>query len=128
MLGLHPCFRYFALNTEMCWRALQPGCVYIHQHPEDVHLSVDELHDVVSTSFASYVCHYAGSLRGMCQYWMKQCSYLKAMVDTLGLQTVFFTHSAADFQWPGLASLICQDSPEDASACRHAVIDNPSCS
>lgn len=27
----HPCFRYFALNTEMCWRALQAGRVYIHR-------------------------------------------------------------------------------------------------
>ena len=44
------------------------------------------------------------------------------MVDTLGLPTVFFTHSAADLQRPELAKL---DSPEDASACRHAVIDNP---
>ena len=47
------------------------------------------------------------------------------MVDTLGLPTVFFTHSAADLQWPELANLICQESPEDASARRRAVIDNP---
>ena len=32
---------------------------------------------------------------------------------------------AADLQWPELANLICQDSPEDASAHRYAVIDNP---
>ena len=37
------------------------------------------------------------------------------MVDTLGLPTVFFTHSAADLQWLELANLICQDSPVDAS-------------
>ena len=47
------------------------------------------------------------------------------MVDTLGLPTIFFTHSAADIQWPELANLICQDNPEDASARRYAVIDNP---
>ena len=33
-----------------------------------------------------------------------------SMVDTLGLPTIFFTHSAADLQWPELARLI---SPED---------------
>ena len=121
----HPRFRYFALNTEMRWRALQAGHVYVRQHPEDARLSVDELRDMVGTSFSSRVCHYAGSLRGTRPYWMKQRSCLIAMVDTLGLPTVFFTHSAADFQWPELSKLICQESPEDASARRRAVIDNP---
>ena len=121
----HPRFRYFALNTEMRWRAIQAGRVYVRQHPEDARLSVDELCDMVDTAFSSRVCHYAGSLRGTRPYWMKQRSCLIAMVDTLGLPTVFFTHSAADLQWPELANLICQDSPEDASAHRRAVIDNP---
>ena len=31
------------------------------------------------------------------------------MVDTLGLPTLFFTHSAADLQLPELARLICPD-------------------
>ena len=127
----HPRFRYFALNTEMRWRALQAGRVYIRQHPEDARLSVDELRDMVSTSFSSGVCRYADSLGGTRPYWhkwstvrtvlpaktdatqafpglpaaqswarllrrMKQHSCLIAMVDTLGLPTVFFTHSAAD--------------------------------
>ena len=29
----HPRFRFFALNTEMRWRALQAGRIYIRQHP-----------------------------------------------------------------------------------------------
>ncbi len=36
----HPRFRYFALNSEMRWRALQAGRVYIKQHPKDAHLSL----------------------------------------------------------------------------------------
>ena len=36
----HPRFRFFALNTEMRWRALQ---AYIQQHPGDAQLTVDEL-------------------------------------------------------------------------------------
>ena len=40
----HPRFRYFALNTEMRWRALQAGRIYnIRQHPHDAQLSVEEL-------------------------------------------------------------------------------------
>ena len=64
----HSHFRYFALNTEMHWRALQAGCVYIRQHPEDARLSVDELRDMVSTSFSNCICLYSGSLRGTRPY------------------------------------------------------------
>ena len=60
----HPCFRYFALNMDIHWRALQAGRVYICQHPEDACLSVVKLRDMVGISFSSHICHYAGSLRG----------------------------------------------------------------
>ena len=43
----HPRFRFFALNTEMRWRALQTGRVYIKQHPGDAQLSLDEQRDMV---------------------------------------------------------------------------------
>ena len=45
----HPRFRFFALNTEMRWRALQTGRVYVKQHPGDAQLSLDELRDMVET-------------------------------------------------------------------------------
>jgi len=32
-------FRYFVLNTEMRWCALQTGRIYVHQNPEDAQLS-----------------------------------------------------------------------------------------
>ena len=34
----HPRFRYFALNTEMRWRALQAGRIYVRHHPHDAQL------------------------------------------------------------------------------------------
>ena len=68
----HPRFRYLALNTEMRWRALQTGRVYI-----------------------------------------------------LGMPTLFFTHRAADCQWPELARLICPDKNESSSSRSKAVADNP---
>ena len=66
--------------------------------------------------------HYANTLRETRQYWFKQRSWLIAKVDTLGLPTVFFTHSAADLQWPELARLICPDS---SSAHNKADQENP---
>ena len=34
----HPHFRYFALNTELRWRALLAGRIYVCQHPHDAQL------------------------------------------------------------------------------------------
>ena len=47
------------------------------------------------------------------------------MVDTLGMPTVFFTHSAADCQWPELARLICPDKNDSSSSRSKAVADIP---
>ena len=108
LFSRHPHFRLFALNTEMRWWALQAGRIYICQHPGDAQLTVDELRDMVGRegeAFSNRVLHYAASLRGTRQYWFRQQSRLISMVDTLGLPTIFFTHSAADLQWPELAYL-----------------------
>ena len=43
----------------------------------------------------------------------------------LGLPTVFFTHSAADGQWPELARLLCPDSANNRSSRSAAVTGNP---
>ena len=125
----HPRFRYFALNTVMRWRALQAGRVYIKKHPKDARLTLDELRDMVGREgecFANRVLHFANTLRGTSQYWFKQRSRLISMVDTLGIPTVFFTHSAADGQWPELARLICTDDQQSSSSSRSkAVSENP---
>ena len=107
----HPRFHFLALNTEMRWHTLQAGRIYVRQHPQDAQLSVQELRDLVgckSEAFSNRVLQFATSLHGTRPCWFKQRSRLIAMVDTLGLPTVFFTHSAADTQWPELANLICE--------------------
>ena len=103
----HPRFCYFALNTEMCWRALQAGWIYVHQHPHDAWLSVEELRDMVACegeAFSNHVLHYTASLRGGRRQWFNNRSQLITMVDKLGLPTIFFTHCVIDLQWPELAT------------------------
>ena len=75
--------------------------------------------------FSNRVLHYGTSLRGTKQYWFKQRSRLVSIVDTLGLPTIFFTHSAADLQWPELAHLVCPEDPNSRSSRTKAVIENP---
>ena len=124
----HPRFRFFALNTEMRWHALQAGRIYIRQHPGDTQLTVDELRDMVGRegeAFSNRVLHYAASLWVTRQYWFRQRNRLITMEETLGLPTIFFTHSAADLQWPELARLICPDNASDPAARVKAVNENP---
>lgn len=93
----HACFWSFALNTEMRWYAIQTG-------------RLDVLHDMIGregSSFTNHVLHCGINLCGTKQYWYRQWSIVILMVDTLCLPTIFFTHSAADLQWPELAHLIC---------------------
>jgi len=66
-------------------------------------------------TFSNHVLYYASSLRGTRQYWMRQRSQLISMVDTLGMPTIFFTHSAADFHWPELAQLFGSFEGNDLS-------------
>jgi len=124
----HPRFRYFALNTEMRWLALQIGSIYVHQHPHDARLTVEELRDMVGHEgelFSSCVLHSETSLCGTRQYWFKQRSQLIAMVDTLSLPTVFITHSAADLQWPELARFISCTGQDSSTAHNTAKVENP---
>ena len=124
----HCRFRYFALNTEMRWRALQTGRIYVRQNPSDQHLSIDELRDMVGTegeNFSNRVLHNAANLRSTRQYWMRQRSRLISMVDTLGMPTVFFTHSAADFHWPELTRLFRSSDRDHSDSQRNSVTENP---
>ena len=124
----HPRLCYFALNTEMRWSTLQTGQIYVHQHPDDARLTVEDLRDMIDSDgevFSSRVLHYSTSLRGTRQYWFKQRNQLIAMVNTLGLPTVFITHSAADLQWPELAQLICPADQDSSTAHSTAVVENP---
>ena len=123
----HPRFRYFALNTEMRHRALGAGQIYVKQNTTDARLTVQELRDMVSVggeAFSRRVLHYTTSLRRTRSYWFKQHTRLITMIDTLGLPTVFFTHSAADLQWPELAQLTCPDDPTNSTRRSQALCDN----
>ena len=98
------------------------GRIYVKQHPQDAQLSVEDLRAMIGSqgnAFSNRVLHFATSLRGTSPYWFKQRSRLIAMIDTLGLPTVFFTHSAADLQWPELGKLLCPDDPTDGKENKH---------
>ena len=73
--------------------------------------------EIEGETFSKRVQHFATCLRGTNAYWFKQRNRLTAMV--------FFTHSAADMQWPELAHLIFPYNPTDKTCRKQAVIENP---
>ena len=121
----HPRFRFLALNTEMRHFASRMS--------ESMFANTQVMHSCPwmncgtwqEDKGSSRVLHYASSLRGTKEYWQRQRSCVLSMVDTLGLPTIFFTHSAPDLQWPELARLICPDNPDSRTARAKAVIENP---
>lgn len=124
----HPRFRYYALNTQMRHRALQTGRIYVKQHPNDAHLSTEDLREMVhhgGESLANRVQHFGYNIHGTRAYWFSQRSRLIAMIDSLGLPTIFFTHSAADTQWPELANLISPADVISQTSRVQAVNQNP---
>ena len=46
------------LNTEMRWRAIQTGRIYVQQNPSGHHLSVDELRDMVGSEAETFQTVY----------------------------------------------------------------------
>ena len=74
--------------------------------------------------FSKRVLHYASSLCETRQFWFKQRSRLIAIIDTLGMPTLFFTQRAADGHWPEFARLICAENPDSSSSHSSAVSEN----
>ena len=73
-------------------------------------------------TLSNMILHFGPSFCGTRQFWQKQ---RRAMDDTLGLPTAFFTLSAADLQQPELAHLLHVEEPLSSSARSTAVFENP---
>ena len=65
------------------------------------------MHEIESNpALANQIMYYGAVLRGTRSYWKQRCCELLDMVDQIGIPTVFFTLSAADYSWPHLFELI----------------------
>ena len=119
----HNRFRYFALNTDMRWRAFQTGRVYIRQNLEDGLLFIDEFRDMAGRKvehFSNRVLRYASSLRslrGNRQYWFQQRSKLFARLIPLICQQ-YFLHTV-------LLIFTGQSSDSEEFNQREAEVNNP---
>lgn len=101
----HTRWRYFALNSQMRWRALQEGRVYVKQSLNGEQLTVEEVQRMVESDIhmADKIIRFGENLRGTRQFWNKRRFELADMIRQIGSEgMVFFTFSAADLHWPEL--------------------------
>ncbi|XP_052129345.1 uncharacterized protein LOC127750839 [Frankliniella occidentalis] len=104
-------FRYFIMNSEMRWAALNIGNIYVKKNSFFSKMSVIQLKDFLkkNPAMVNQVMHFGSRLRTTKSYWKSRCGELLDMVNQIGTPTVFFTLSSADFQWPDLYRLLGHD-------------------
>ncbi|CAG8622461.1 21469_t:CDS:2 [Cetraspora pellucida] len=108
----HARWRYFALNSQMRWRALQEGKVYVKQSLNGEQLNVEDVQEMADNNncMADKIVRFGEGLHGTRQFWNKR--------------------RAADLHWPELHELMPHgENPVtelDTSKQRHQdLIDNP---
>ena len=83
-------------------------------------------HSRIGCITCNHHCRYkittSTGMQSSSRAWTNGCS--SAMVDTFGLPTIFFIHSAANLQWPELAHLICPDNADSSISHSKALQEN----
>ena len=91
--------------------------VYLHHHPDDASLTVEDLHTMVNTLYSENLMkclqRYAAKIQGSNQYWFQKHQELHALLDHKGPPTLFWTVSSADMYWPELHKLMMYPSETD---------------
>ena len=97
----HPRFRWWAFNTLMRNQSRESS-KWMWKKLDNRDINIDGLRDLVTndgSKISEYLVRKAQSLRGTRPYWQRAKTELEAFVYNLGTPSVFFTVSAADFQW-----------------------------
>jgi hypothetical protein len=125
----HPRFMYWALNMKQRHQVLSQANVYMKQHPKDATLTLDQLKRMVSHAdseqLMSRFSRYISNVQGTKQYWYQRSLELRALIESKGTPTFFWTVSAADTYWPQLHELMPHDPNPTHSKKIQAVINNP---
>ena len=127
----HPRFPYWALNMKQRHQLLSQTSVYLHQHPSDAQLTIDDLRSMVGQLSAEQLMqrlqHYGAKVAGSRPYWYQRYGELTALIEQKGPPTFFWTVSSADNYWPDLHRLLphAPGDQSDHSKRTQAVINNP---
>ena len=125
----HPRFSYWALDMKQRHQLLSQSNVYLHQHPTDANMTIEELREMVNSMSGKQMVHqlqrYVSKVQGTNPYSYQRLQELLALIEQKGCPTFFFTFSAADSYWPELQRLLQNEEDATRSERGQAVIDNP---
>lgn len=111
----HPRFPYWALNMKLRHQLLSQSSVYIHHHPGDANLTIENLCDMVGRFSLQQLMHclqrYTANVQGSNSYWYQRYKELATYYNrTKDSPTFFFIVSSADTYWPELHKLLPKSS------------------
>ena len=126
----HPRFTYWALNMKQRHQLLSQSSVYLHHHPADANLTVEDLQSMVGSMSAAHLMsrlqRYAAKIQGSSQYWFQRHQELQALLHEKGPPTFFWTVSSADNHWPEMHNLMMHSTTPTTRSMRiQAVINQP---
>ncbi len=125
----HPRFPYWALNMKQRHQLLSQAKIYLHQHPRDANLTLEDLQAMVGEMSAEHLMkrmqRYASKVQGSNQYWFQRYLELRTLLEQRGSPTFFWTVSSADTYWPELHSLMPHPTDPTHSMRVQAVIQYP---
>ncbi|XP_066922146.1 uncharacterized protein [Clytia hemisphaerica] len=124
----HPRFAYWAFNILYRRRILSRGNLYIKRNPGEMNFTLDEFNEMLNSNCANElmkkVFYYTKDVSGSRSFWNKVRNNLTATVKQVGVFTIFFTFSMAEFHWPDLLSKFKVDV-NDVNGIRKFITENP---
>ncbi|CAB4420703.1 unnamed protein product [Rhizophagus irregularis] len=84
----HARWRYFALNSQMRWQALQEGKVYVKQNLTDAQITITDIQERITQGdnyMANRIMRFGEDLRGSRQFWYARCNELNDMIKQIAL-------------------------------------------
>ncbi|XP_034245752.1 uncharacterized protein LOC117647887 [Thrips palmi] len=101
-------FRYFLMNSQMRWQALNAGNIFTQNNKIFSDMTILQLKEYLKEhpNVVKNIIFYASRIRTTRPYWNSRCSELLEMHNQLGSPTVFLTLSSADYYWPDFFRLL----------------------
>ena len=83
----------------MRWSALNDGNIFVNRHSEFKNMSISELKEALKSNprILDKMMFQSQNIRGTRAFWYARGQELLSMVGQIGLPTLFFTLSCADF-------------------------------
>lgn len=125
----HPRFAYWAFNMLYRRRILSRGNLYVKRNPGQLDFTLEDFNEMLQnrsscSSFMSKIFYYTKEITGSKSYWNRIRQELTATIEQVGVPTVFFTLSMAEFHWTDFLDIFGFGINEEVDV-RKVVRENP---